>query len=187
MVVNLAVGDTVMVEETATVERHTTFPTHKALRVPLHIKSSDVVLHDCTMAAATLGGKHIKIVLFTVHLAVLLMEAPLTERLTALGAEEVLRVPGLIQGGHTFIQDGAVAVGTPWREKILIIGLAERLAFPLKETLCTQFHLAVGTDEVLWVPRLAKSSHNLPYNLLLACATKPFGHRTDPLPADVRL
>ena len=69
----------------------------------MHIKSSYVVLHDCTMAATTLGGKHIEIVLFTVHFAVLLVEAALVERLTALGAEEMLRVPGLVQGGHTFL------------------------------------------------------------------------------------
>ena len=80
-----------------------THPTHKALGVPLHIESSDVVLHDCTMAAATLGGKHTKIVLFTVHFAVILVEASLGKRLSTLGTEEMLWMPSLIQGGHTFL------------------------------------------------------------------------------------
>jgi len=61
------------------------------------------------------------------------MEAVVAELLAALGAEEVLGVPGLIQGCHAFIQDWTVAVSTSWTEEIMVISFAVRTAVTFEE------------------------------------------------------
>lgn len=73
-----------------------TFPAYEAIRVPLAIESRDVVLHDWSTAAATFRSKQLEVIVLTVGLAMLLMETIFTERVTAVGAEEVLRMPGLV-------------------------------------------------------------------------------------------
>lgn len=80
------------------------YPADEAVRVPLAVEGRYVVLHDGAVAAAALGGEHVEVVLAAVGLAVPLVEALLAELLAALGAEEVLRVPGLLQGGHAFLK-----------------------------------------------------------------------------------
>lgn len=50
-------------------------PAHEALRMPEGVEGRDVVLQDGASAAATLGRKHVEVVLPTVGLAVLLMES----------------------------------------------------------------------------------------------------------------
>lgn len=52
-----------------------THPAHKALGVPEAAERRDVVLQNGPGAAATLGSKHVEVVLPAVGLAVLLMEA----------------------------------------------------------------------------------------------------------------
>lgn len=72
--------------------------------MPLAVEGGDVVLHDGPVAAAALGREHVEVVVAAVGLAVTLVEALLAELLAALCAEEVLRVPGLLQRGHTFLK-----------------------------------------------------------------------------------
>lgn len=50
-------------------------PADKALRMPQRVESRDVVLQDGPGTAATLGGKHVKVVFPAVRLPVLLMES----------------------------------------------------------------------------------------------------------------
>lgn len=73
--------------------------------MPLGVQSRDVVFHDWLVATSTLGGKHVEVIIATVRLSIPLMEAVLAELLTALSAEEVLRVPGLLQCRHAFLLD----------------------------------------------------------------------------------
>lgn len=72
--------------------------------MPLGVEGRDVVLHDGGVAARTLGSKHVVVILPAVGLSVAFVEAFLAERIPALSAEEVLRMPRLVQGCYTFLQ-----------------------------------------------------------------------------------
>lgn len=80
----------------------------------MRIQSGDIILHDGTIAAIAFGCKHLKVIVAAIGFAIPLMEAILAKLLATLGAKEMLRVPGLVQSGHTFIQNGAIAVGATW-------------------------------------------------------------------------
>ena len=58
--------------------------------------------------------------------------------------------------------DNVVADNQPWTEEAVVVLLAIRLAVPLKEVLGAQFHVAMGTTEVLWVPSVTKGGDHLP-------------------------
>lgn len=81
-----------------------TYPADKAVRMPLTVQRGYVVLHDGSIAAATLGREHVEVVLAAIRLAVPLVEALLAELLAALSTEKVLGVPRLLQGGHAFLK-----------------------------------------------------------------------------------
>lgn len=72
--------------------------------MPLAVERGDVVLHDRPVAGAALGREHVEVVVPAVGLPLLLVEALLAELLAALGAEEVLHVPRLLQGRDAFLQ-----------------------------------------------------------------------------------
>lgn len=82
-----------------------TYTADKAVGVPLAIQGRDVVLSDWPVAAATLGCEQLEVVVAAVRLAVLLVEAALAKLHPAVGAEEVLRVPCLVQGSYTFLHN----------------------------------------------------------------------------------
>lgn len=155
MVMSLAVGHPFVVEEGPSIERLAAVPAHETLWVPLGVEGRDVVLHDGGVAARTLGGKHVVVVLAAVGLSVAFVEAFLAESIPALCAEEVLRVPRLVQGCYAFVQDGSVAVSTSRREQIVVVGLAVRPALTLEEVLGAQLLVAMRACEVFRVPGLA--------------------------------
>lgn len=64
-----------------------------------------VILHNGAITAAALRRKHVEVVFATIRLAVSLVEALFAELLAALSAEEMLGVPGLLQGGHAFLEE----------------------------------------------------------------------------------
>lgn len=72
--------------------------------MPLGVQSGNVVFHDGAVAAVALRREHVEVVGAAVRLAVALMEALFAELLAALGAEEVLCVPCLVQCGDAFLQ-----------------------------------------------------------------------------------
>lgn len=72
--------------------------------MPLGVERGYVVLHDGFVAPAAFGSEHVKIVRATVRLPVPFMEAILPELLPALGAEEMLGMPGLLQSRHAFLK-----------------------------------------------------------------------------------
>lgn len=72
--------------------------------MPLAVKRWDVVLHDSAVAASAFGRELIEVVVSAVGLSFAFMEALLSELLAALGAEEVLGMPGLLQGCYAFLQ-----------------------------------------------------------------------------------
>lgn len=83
------------------------------------------------------------------------METIFTELFTALGAEEVLHVPGLLQSRDTFIQDGSIAVSASGTEEVVVVDLTVRLALSFEEVPGAQLLRAVVAGEVLRVPSLA--------------------------------
>lgn len=162
MVVHLTVGLPIVLEEAAVDEWREAFPTHEALGMPEGVEGRDVVLQDGPGTAATLGREHVKVILPAVGLAVFLVEPFRPKEGATLGTEEVLRVPRPVKGCHHFIQDGPVAVVAAWREEVVIVLFTVGLSIPLKEVPGPDLLLAVGADEMLWVPRLPHGSHNLP-------------------------
>jgi hypothetical protein len=79
------------------------YPADEAVGVPLGAEGGDVVLHDGSIATTALGCEHVEVVVPAVGPPFLLVKALLPELLPALGAEEVLRVPGLLEGSHAFL------------------------------------------------------------------------------------
>lgn len=80
-----------------------TYPADEAVRMPLAIQSRDVVFHDGPIASTAFWCKHIEVIVSAIGLSVPLMEAFLPELFTTLGAEKVLRVPGLLESRHAFL------------------------------------------------------------------------------------
>lgn len=68
----------------------------EAFRVPLSIEGSDKALHDGLVATLAVWGVVLIVALSTEGLAVLLMETLWTKLLPTQGAEEMLRMPGLV-------------------------------------------------------------------------------------------
>jgi hypothetical protein len=84
-----------MVEERASVEGLMALPANKTIRVPLIVKSRNIVFHNGAAATTALGSEHIKIVVPTVWLSFALMKTFFSKLLAALSTKEVLRMPRL--------------------------------------------------------------------------------------------
>lgn len=176
VVMHLAVGLPVVLEEAAVDKRGETFPTDKALRVPQGVQGRDVVFQDSPGTASTLGSKHIKVVLAAIGFAILLVKSFRSKESSTLSTEEMFRVPCPVQSRHHFIKDGPVAVVAARREEVVIVLLAVGLPVPLKEVPRADLLLAVGADEVLRVPGFPHGCNYLPSNRLLAGSTDTFGN-----------
>lgn len=187
MVVHLTVGLPIVLEEAAVDEWREALPAHKTLRMPQGVEGRDVVLQDCPGTAATLGSKHVEVILPAVGLAVFLMEPFRTKKGATLGTEEVLGVPRPVKGCHHFIQDGTITVVAARGEEVVIVLFTVGLSIPLKEVPGPDLLLAVGADEVLRVPRLPHGCHDLSSDGLLAGPADPFGDRGNPQFVQVRL
>lgn len=74
VVMSLTVRLPFMLEETTVHKWSETLPADKTLWVPERVEGRNVVLQDSTGTAATFRGKHVKVVLPTVSLSLLLME-----------------------------------------------------------------------------------------------------------------
>lgn len=69
----------------------------------LTVECADVILHNGTVAASTLGSEHVEIVLAAIRLTILFVEAVVAELLTALDTEKVLGVPGFVHCSYAFL------------------------------------------------------------------------------------
>lgn len=61
----------------------------------------------------------------------------------------------------THVQNGSVAVAAAWREQVVVVLLAVRLAVALKEVSGADLLLAVSAHKVFGVPRPAHGRHHL--------------------------
>lgn len=71
--------------------------------MPLAVERRDVALRDGHRAALALEREQGEVVVLAVRLAVLLLEAVLAELAAAFRAEEVVRVPRLVERRHAFL------------------------------------------------------------------------------------
>jgi hypothetical protein len=78
----------------------------EALWVPLGVECSDEALHDGLVTAFATRSIVFIVALTTERLSILLMETIRAKLLTTQGAEEMLRVPCLVQGTHHPLQGG---------------------------------------------------------------------------------
>jgi len=185
--VGLAVRQPFVIEEGTTLEFLSAVPADEAIRMPLAVERRYVILHDGAIASAALWRKHIEVILPAVGLAVPLVKAVLAELLAALSAEEVFRVPRLLERCHAFIENRSVAIGATGREEIVVVGLAVGMSLALEEIASSQFLIAVGASEVLGVPRLAEGGDDLADDRLLASVAASLLGRVDTLATHVRL
>lgn len=174
----------------------------------LAVERWNVVLHDGAVAASALRREHVEVVVAAVGLAVAFMEAIIAELLTALGAEEVLGVPGLLEGCHAFleedkmalisrvkwqeftliyIQDWTVAVSTSRAEKVVVISLAVGCSVAFEEVPRAQLLIAMVARKVLRVPCLSKRRDHLTDDRLVACIAASLLHRGNTLTWHIRL
>lgn len=116
VVVRLAVRLALVIEEAAINEGRETFPADEAFGMPECVEGRDVVLQDGTGTATTFGGKHVEVILSTERLSILLMKTFRSKKGSTLGAEEVFRMPSLIQSSDNFIQYGSITVVASWGE-----------------------------------------------------------------------
>lgn len=72
--------------------------------MPLAVECRYVIFHNGAITTAAFRSEHVEVVLAAVRLTVSLVEALFAELLAALSAEEMLGVPGLLQGGHAFLE-----------------------------------------------------------------------------------
>lgn len=79
--------------------------------MPLRIESSYEALHDGFVATLAAWGIVLVVALATEGLPVFLVEAVRTKLLAAQRAEEVLRVPGFVQGTHDPLEGGEKVEG----------------------------------------------------------------------------
>lgn len=155
MVMGLTVRHALVIEERTTIEWHVAFHAYEALRVPLSTQRRYIVLHDWSIARATLGSKHFEVILPAVCPPFLFVKTFFPERAAALSAKEMLGVPGLVESRDTFVKNGVAAVGAFGREQLVVIVFAEWFAVPLEEVLRSEFDPAVGAHKVLRMPRSA--------------------------------
>ena len=163
MVVLFAVRESFVLKKVPVVEGHLTLLAHKAVGVPLQVERGDVVLGDRGVAAAALGGELLEVAGLAERGVVLLVEPVVAELVAALGAEEVLRVEGLVEGRDALVQDWALAVTAPevrmilrkkeekgetrpWTKETVVVLLTVRSALSLKEVLGAQLLIDCGSS-----------------------------------------
>lgn len=155
--------------------------------MPLAVQGGNVVLHDGPVAPVALGREHVEVVVAAVRLAVALVEPVLAELLAALGTEEVLGVPGLLERRDAFIQNGSIAVRAPRAEQIVIIRLTVGISIALEEVPRAQLLVAVIARKVLRMPGLAQRRNDLPNDGLIARVAASLLGRIHSLAAHVGL
>jgi hypothetical protein len=172
----------------------------------LTVERGNVVLHDSTVAAGAFWREHVEVVVAAVGLAFTFVEAIVTKLLAALGAEKVLGMPGLVEGGDTFlrrkvmkrnfkrwvlcksyVQNGPIAVSAPRAKQVVVVSFAVWCTIALEEVSRAQLLVAVIAREMLRVPGFSQRRDNLSDNRLVAGAAAALLHSVDSLTRHVCL
>ena len=80
--------------------------------MPVTTESGDVVIDDRLEAAGTFGGEQLEEVLAAVGTAGLFMVTIVAKVLSTMSAEEMLGMPGLVEGGDASLYTNGRLVGT---------------------------------------------------------------------------
>jgi len=96
-------------------------------------------------------------------------------------------VPHLVQGRNAFINNRAIAVGTPRGKQMMVVLLTVGLSVTLVEVACAKRLPTVGTHKVLHMPCTAQGSDHLSNNRLATGSTNSLLLEVDSLLVEVRL
>lgn len=153
----LAQGFVFLGEESLTFQARAAHCAHEAGVVPGDAQSLQelVTCLDGKVAAVAVGPKQLVVVHFTVGLPVLHMEGVASDWLPTGHTHETVHMPGLLQSVHYFPKDLLVAVGAGRSKELLVTTFTVDLTFLFDEPTIRQGGTAVGTVELLRVPRHA--------------------------------
>lgn len=168
-------GSTIQFHETAVGERFQTVCADEAFWMPSAIGCSQVVLSHGFPTARTFGGKELVEVTAAVWFSIFLQETLWSKQVSAVCAEEMLRVPSLVQSCHDVLQYRPLAVGAAWRKHLMVVFLTVRPSLSLKEACCAQLSLTHHAHKVLRVPHFTQCCDHLSHNAFVACSTMAFG------------
>jgi len=112
------------------------YPADEAAGMPLSGQGRHVVLHYGPSASTALGSEHVEVIVFAVRATFALVESFLAELFSALGAEKVFRVPGLLQGRHTFLKTGGKKPNENPQLSILNCIFKKYIERPIKNKRC---------------------------------------------------
>lgn len=81
-----------------------TYPADETIRVPLTVKSRNVIFHNWTVASSTFRSEHVEEVIATIWFALPFVETFLPKLFPALCTKEVFGVPRFLQSGDAFLK-----------------------------------------------------------------------------------
>lgn len=114
-------------------------------------------------------------VLRTVWFPIFLQETVWSKQVSAVCAEEMLRVPGLVQSCQDVLCNPPLAIGATWRKKITVVFITVRPPVSLKEASCAQFCLTHHTHKVLRMPHFSQCCDHLSYYAFVAGSAVALG------------
>lgn len=172
VVVDLAVGQPVDVEELAVAEGTVAVGADETIWVPLDAERRDVVGCDGQIAAAALVGEQVEEVVLTIRFAVLLVKTVVhVELATAMGADKVLGVESLLQGYGDLVQNWLLTGGALGRKQLLVVSFAVGQIVALVKVPRAQLLVTVGTGEMFAMIIPAQGRDHLANDSLAAHVT----------------
>lgn len=176
VVVSLAIGLALVLEERAICKGLVTVEAREVVRMPLFAECIDALTSDGLTAARAFRGKRSIKALFAERFSFASKKATV-KRLETLAADKVFRMPLLAECCDAAVCDRLIAVCAPWAEKVFPATFAVGLSITLIKCSGPYWLLACGTCEVLWMPHLPHRIDTLPSNGLPAPPARPT-HRT---------
>merc|ERR1740124_813806 len=147
-----------------------TFVANEALDMPLPLESSDDVVHYSLVATATLGGEHFVVIPFAVRFSFkhMVLSSTPGEGFLAVNTYKAVRVPRLLEGSNTSINNRSVAMRASRSELSVVILLTVGHVISFKEFPHPELYPTPDANEVLRVPCLSQCSHHLPDDYFIA-------------------
>ena len=100
--------------------------------MPCVAQGGNEALHDGPLAAVTLGGKFLIVVLPTVCLPVLLVESLISKMLATQRAKEMLRMPCFTQSIHATLEEINRTVMKHNKQNLYTVGLKRVVYFDIR-------------------------------------------------------
>jgi hypothetical protein len=156
----LTIRLTTLCKESLAFQIHLTSRTIEAFRMPVIVKSFDpsVAGFNGELTTIALSLEHCCPVFLTVDFALFQVEGAAATCLVTVDTLEALRMEGVLQGIHTFPDNGFSTFTAAWCKVLFIISLTEELSFFLHESHPDQGYgtLGVTAREVVRAPGLVQ-------------------------------